>query len=82
MIMSYIDAINEKFNEIEKEIKELKRFQDITHEQYKAKKTPHKCPVCEGCGNDKGIRKDHPNFEFFYTYSPCNACEGKGIVWG
>lgn len=41
----------EKFKELEKEIVELKRFQDITHQQYRkiiSDRRPHKCPVCKG----------------------------------
>lgn len=50
------------------------------------KKVPHKCPVCDGCARvltegakvdfDGMLRADLP------TGKDCNACEGKGILWG
>lgn len=33
---------------------------------------PHKCPICDGNG------KKRTEFEIL----GCNACEGKGIIWG
>lgn len=64
---------------IQKELMELKRFQDITHEQYKNRKSPHKCPVCEGIGIncDIGEIRGLP-----IKSDKCHSCEGKGIVWG
>jgi DnaJ-class molecular chaperone len=46
------------------------------------KQIPHKCPVCEGCGNGKGTKESNPNFDFHMEYASCHACEGKGILWG
>lgn len=40
------------------------------------------CPVCDGCGNNKGERELNPNYGFCMKYASCNSCEGKGIVWG
>ncbi len=45
-------------------------------------KKPHKCPVCGGCGNDKGETIQNTNYEFAMKYAACHACEGKGIIWG
>jgi formate dehydrogenase maturation protein FdhE len=67
-----------------KRIKELERFQEITHAQYKniIKKThPHKCPVCHGIGKRENILLPE-QIENPKRFIECNACEGKGIVWG
>jgi predicted RNase H-like nuclease (RuvC/YqgF family) len=85
-----IDDLKSKFADLEKQIKELKRFQDITHKQYQNRKKPHKCPVCEG------TRYSKPEFitamsvdgvqckvgDTIFSKSLCGACEGKGIVCG
>lgn len=72
-------------------LKEIERFQDITHQQYKTvrnKKSPYKCPVCDGEGKNKnklvmdGI-KDQTGIGAISMNNPkCSSCEGKGIVWG
>jgi hypothetical protein len=78
---------------ISRRLTEVERFQDITHEQYKARKAPHKCPVCEGSRYNKPELKtvdakmsiDGVECEVgdtVYWKSICNVCEGKGIVWG
>ena len=72
---------------LEKCLKELNRFQDITHEQYKfnTKKKPHKCPLCDGKGKDTnrlvmdGVKEPST---INMKNPDCIACEGKGIVWG
>lgn len=47
-------------------------------------KVPHKCPLCNGYGS-KHIGSDKcaegPR-NHYLVVSPCNSCEGKGIVWG
>lgn len=74
------------FQELHEKVKVLENgFKQIlnrlnTIENFK--KTPHKCPVCCGCGNDKGIAISNPNYKFFMEYASCRSCEGKGIVWG
>jgi hypothetical protein len=83
------DVLCEKINElnnktswqtnIEGEIKELHRFQDITHEQYQFNiknkdKKPHICPLCEGKGKIEYLGK--------LEIVICHSCEGKGIIWG
>ncbi len=35
---------------------------------------PHKCPVCEGSGEQRGWSIDH-------CPPKCPACDGKGVVW-
>ena len=55
--------------ELKNRIKEIERFQDITHLEYKAKKLPHKCPICEGT-------------TFCREGMCCVPCDGTGIVWG
>jgi chaperonin cofactor prefoldin len=52
-----LEELNKRIERLELTIKELQRFQDITHEQYKKivrDKKPYNCPVCDGEGN-KGI---------------------------
>ncbi|HEX2549326.1 MAG TPA: hypothetical protein VHM20_05820 [Gammaproteobacteria bacterium] len=60
--------IENKINEVRKEIPE--------------NRTPHKCPVCDGSGNGKGIKEYDTDFEFYCRYFSCSACDGEGIVWG
>lgn len=38
-------------------------------------KKPYKCPVCDG-------KCKHPHPLTGLLCSACDACEGKGIVWG
>lgn len=59
-------SIHDKLEDMEKEIKELKRFQDIANEKYQDKNRPYKCPVCNAGHN----------------FQVCSACGGKAIVWG
>lgn len=40
-------------------------------------KKPHKCPLCAGCGNVKLEVETR-----VLQITSCNACQGKGIVWG
>lgn len=35
---------------------------------------PHKCPVCDGYGKILSLIAQESN--------KCNACEGKGVIWG
>ena len=43
-------------------------------------KLPHKCPICLGKKTLPVIKyTDNVHTEFYYA---CEACEGKGIVWG
>jgi hypothetical protein len=72
-----LQPINERFENLEKQLIEVKRFQDITHEQYMTRKRPHKCPVCGGCGLNKNILSSIPSM-----FPVCESCEGKGIIWG
>lgn len=49
------------------------RLEEMVRELEERKKTPHKCPVCDGIGfywPENCVRQD------------CTPCEGKGIVWG
>ncbi len=52
-------------------------------------KKPYKCPVCDGDGNKHNARwrDGHMAMQALHNQektqvAPCNACEGKGIVWG
>lgn len=78
---------NEFFSILKHRIEKLEALQDsMLHTPnlvwQKYCKTPFKCPVCDGCGNDKGTRESNPNYDFCMKYASCHACEGKGIVWG
>jgi DnaJ-class molecular chaperone len=81
-----IDSIPENYSrkdkELEVRIKELERFQDITHEKYQKNikgRTPHKCPVCDGVGVNVVIGEVRG---LPIKSDKCPSCEGKGIVWG
>jgi hypothetical protein len=65
------------------EIDDLNRkFADFMQKScLNCEKRPFKCPVCDGCGNDKGTRESNPNYDFCMKYASCNTCEGKGIIW-
>lgn len=80
------DPLPNEIIQLEKRIKELERFQDITHLEYKNTKKPHKCPICEGEGLNKSRLVMDAILEQPSTISmknpDCKACEGKGIVWG
>lgn len=56
-------------------------LQQLSDENHKLRKTPHKCPVCEGEGR---ITLKVPLVTKTSTcYSiNCVPCEGKGIIWG
>lgn len=81
---NFVDLLN-KINKMEESVKLLNdhiletRIQFIN--QLPQNEKPHKCPVCDGCGNDKGIVKNHPDFNFYAEYNSCHTCKGKGIVW-
>lgn len=69
-----------KLNDLLGRIKELERFQDITHAQYQkviTAKVPHKCPICSGTC----IRPEYVIGSCLMKNQPCGVCEG-GIVWG
>lgn len=81
-----VKNIYQRIDDLQKEILELKRFPDITHEKYKASinRVPHECPVCEGEGKNKnklvmdGIKEPST---INLKHPACHACEGRGIVW-
>lgn len=68
-------------------VKEIERFQDVTHAQHRlfvSRKVPHACPICDGQGSPS-IQSDRcleaPRKHYLET-NPCHGCDGKGIVWG
>jgi hypothetical protein len=73
---------------ISKRVDELELLVNAIKESYNnlcapaLKKIPYKCPVCDGCGNDKGATESNPNYEFCMRYASCHSCKGSGIVWG
>ena len=84
-------AYNEAYRKIEKRLIEIERYQEIVHAQYKvvinksqendvtklSQKQPFRCSVCAGKGNAK--TEVEP---MVLKFELCNACQGKGIVWG
>lgn len=70
------DALLKEIAHFEARFRELERFRDITHLEYKAKRKPHKCPVCDSQGwLLSSYLTDAEKVD-------CHSCEGKGIVWG
>lgn len=45
-------------------------------------KKPHKCPVCDGLGEFELHSAEDIIKAGGVRFPVCNACEGKGIVWG
>lgn len=72
-----IEALHKKIIEMDERLKNVEIV--VTD---KLCKKPHKCPVCDGCGNSKGVLEPNPNYDFSMKYALCNSCGGKGIVWG
>jgi hypothetical protein len=68
-------------NEIEKQITaltEMSKGLSIKHVKLidiELKKSPYKCPVCDGKGYWRGIEDN------ISCGGQCHACESKGIVW-
>lgn len=62
------EIINEKIEKLEKLLNSYGR-------------KIHKCPVCKGSGNLKGIDVNHHNFDLYIKYVSCHSCDGKGIIW-
>ncbi len=65
---------------LEARTRELERFQDITHLEYKAKRKPHKCPVCDGRKKTTEIKKetlklhDNEHCKMLAPHSCWNMC--------
>lgn len=85
-----VAAINkQKFSEfhhsstdIEKLSKRIEEIADFCNRNWKHNKQPHKCPVCDG----KGLGEKYADVlidgvKMQERYSPCNACDGIGVVW-
>jgi len=46
----------------------------IKENNMRDRRKPHKCPVCDGYGKILSLIAQESN--------KCNACEGKGVIWG
>jgi hypothetical protein len=82
------DPLFERLDSVELRLKEVERFQDITHEQYMSiarKEKPHKCPACDGvCFVTKPSAKvafDEMLKAGIPTSMGCIACKGSGVLW-
>ena len=91
------NVCNERFDRLENEIKELKRFQDITHEQYKSNDAIKK-RIDDLEDLIYEIQAKHRNCNkkpykcplcdgLGYLYRGmhrlnCDACSSNGIIWG
>jgi len=74
-----VSPMVKQIQKLEERIKEIERFQEITHLQYKVvqeNKKLHKCPVCDGKRKELSVMPNGGYFEF-----DCKPCEGKGIIW-
>ena len=73
--------ISARVDELEKTVSELAdKIAEIANFYYKEKKTPQRCPVCNGEGRvtlNEPLKKDNTT----YFSISCVPCEGKGIVW-
>lgn len=76
-------CIGQRIRDLENKIKKFENdFEqklDVDYKKWIAyynvvhpKKSPHKCPVCDGLGKTDVLLPD----------ACCNACKGKGVVWG
>jgi hypothetical protein len=82
--LEYLDSLSlpKRINKLEEIIKDNpglisrigilgQALHELSEENHKLRKIPHKCPLCEECGVAGELVLTH-----------CQACEGKGIVWG
>lgn len=69
-----IEKLNETITKL------VDKMEEIENYYYKEKKTPHKCPVCNGATVTNCLT--NPYIKYKEGNVKCNACEGKGIVWG
>mgnify|MGYP003396077368 CR=1 FL=1 len=44
-------------------------------------KTPHRCPVCAGCGTVQADFNDRLGVSNSTAREQCRSCAGLGIVW-
>ena len=92
--LKQISWVHQQINRLDTIISSLvDKIADIANYCYKEKKTPHKCPVCEGIGSNKpelratmqsmsidGVQCKAGESVFFKA--SCRSCEGKGVLWG
>jgi hypothetical protein len=86
--------INERLTELEQwtrkdedriheKLKELERFQDIAHFEYKNRnQKPYRCPVCDGTKFGNVKKWNRMTNEIKDVFDTCIICEGKGVIWG
>lgn len=53
----------------------------LSEENQKLRKTPHKCPLCEGKGKYQSLQSN-PSYVLYNLCDKCDKCEGNGIIWG
>lgn len=81
-----LECLEDNLSKLRKEFEsklevDLEKWREYYSKVY-VKKTPHKCPICDGTGNLKKATRENPNFDFYVEYASCHACDGKGVVWG
>ena len=77
----YIKELKERMKKLEKDFEskldiDYKKWCQYFNE-VNSKKTPHKCPVCDGSGRYRLATAQRVD-----DVIDCRSCEGKGIVWG
>lgn len=78
-IQKQIDEIN---NGLIKRIGILgEALHTLSGENHKLRKKPHKCPVCDGLGEDR-LERNGMLLSFPPKWPNCKPCKGEGIVWG
>ena len=89
-----VTNLHKRIDELETQVKELNRYQDVTHAQHRLfvnRKLPHKCPSCDLTGaimienmeeaarfDSNVVMKTNDGRLFIW----CKSCKGEGIVWG
>lgn len=54
----------------------------LSDDNHKLSKSPHKCPACDGKGYGKeGYSISMDGIGIGVKHYPCSGCDGKGIVW-
>jgi len=83
---SAITVLERSFKELEERLYQVEQWKKTAKILCDQSKKPHKCPVCNGIGTvlTKAAKVDFDGMlrAGLETIKRCDACEGKGILWG